>query len=253
MAHALAATQRIHTRYPTRDELMKVAWRWDETARLYSITYAFVGTIAARLWDRTDDNELDEMEILVTPETLANGRAILLYIQDRNPTIFVKEAETDQMFITVDGLRVIPMTFIAMNTEYYPNQLIPPVGTQFRRPCHGTLPANVRFMALDYDRPEYRRSIPYVNFRDLLRQRLLRFAPNVEDERVQRRNRRDMEDIIIFLRGSAVDQDNAFPVGVAFVLHPTILRWLDFAMENFVPPTGEMVAEFNRLLGATPH
>jgi len=250
MAYALAGTQRIHTRYPTRAELIKVAWTWDETARLYSITYAFVGTIAARLWDRTDDNELDEMEILVTPETLANEGAILSNIQIRNPTIFVKEVETDRMFITVDGQRVIPMTFIATNTESYPSQLIPPVETQFRRPCHGTLPANVRFMALDYVRPEYRRCIPYVNFRDLLRQRLLRFVPNVEDEQVQTRNRHDIQDIIIFLRGSAVDQDNAFPVGVACVLHPTIRLWLDFASENFVPPTAEMFAEFNRLIGA---
>jgi len=251
MAYAGAGTQRIHTRYPTHDELMNVAWTWDETARLYSITYAFVGTIAARLWERTGDNEIDEMEILVTPETLANGGAILSQIQILNPTLYVKEAETDRMFIVVDGLRVIPMTFVATNTESYPSQLIPPFGTQFRRPYHGTRPANVRFMALNCARAEYRRSVPYVNFRDLLRQRLLRFAPNVEDERVEVRNRRDIDDIIIFLRASAVDQDDAFPVGVAFALHPTIVLWLDFARENFVTPTAEMLAEFNRLIGAT--
>ena len=244
----------IPVSYPTRFELVTGAYLWDEIARVYLIEYAFVGTVAARLWEKAEDPTLHEMEILVSPDTLAInlgrqlGRALE---QPQNHTILKILNGTNQFAIVVDGAsRVIPLTFIAAGSDFYPNQLIPPLG-QFRRAWHGNQPANVAFLTLAENWGEvYRRDVPHVSFQRLLSQRLCRFEPAADDQETQVRNRRDIHDICILVRATSTQQAQPLDPQAALILRPIVQEWVNFAFDNFISRNDlmEMVQEFNRLL-----
>jgi hypothetical protein len=245
----------IPVNYPTRFELVMAAYLWDELARVYTIEYAFVGAIAARLWEKAEDPALLEMEILVSPETYATTLEHQLRLalqQPQNQTILKTLDGTNQFAIVVDrASRVIPLTFIACGEDFYPRQLIPPMG-QFRRVWHGNLPANVDFLVLADNLGEaYRRFVPHVFFQHLLSQRLYRFEPAADDQETQKRNRRDIHDIGILLRATSTQQAQPFERRRALTLGPLIQQWVQYALDNFITRADmmTMIQEFNRLLG----
>lgn len=238
-----------HERYPTFTELLQAAFLWDEAARIYFIEYAFVGTVVARLRERSEHIEINAIEILVTPEILANNAASLINIRNQQNHVFRLIETTRHLVIALDGTRVIPLHFIQTGTDNYPAQLIPPLNSPLRNPqIHGTLfPTFI--LTLLHPNPPYNRLVPCIRSNELLKQRLLRFNPFTTNPIVQDQNYCDLEDITVFVGTTAHDGDPPYPPGVARMLHPTIVQWIEYANRNLVPATANMVAEFNRLLG----
>jgi len=238
-----------HERYPTFLELLQVAYVWDEAARIYFVEYAFVGTMAARLRERSEDIEINSVEVLVKSETLANNAASLINITNQQNHVFRIVDSTKQLVITLDGTRVIPLHFIETGRDNYPAELIPPLDSPLRNPqIHGTRFPTFVLTAL-HTQPPYNRMVRCIRCNELLRQRLLRFNPFSTDPIIQDQNYCDLTDITAFVETSARDGDAAYPPGVARMLHPMIVQWLQYANQNLISVTPAMVAEFNRLLG----
>jgi len=238
-----------HERYPTFLELLRAAFLWDEAAAIYFIEYAFVGTVVARLRERAEYIEINAIEILVKQETLANNAASLINLKNQQTHIFRLIDTTRQLVITLDGTRVIPLHFIQTGTDNYPAQLIPPLDSPLRNPqIHGNLFPTFILTAL-HPQPPYNRYVRCVRCSELLKQRLLRFNPFANDPVIQNQNDEDLADITAFLETTARDGDPPYPPGVARMLHPAIVRWIDYANQSSVPVTPNIIAEFNRLLG----
>lgn len=238
-----------HERYPTFLELLQAAYVWDEAARIYFIEYAFVGTIAARLRERSEDIEINAMEILVKPGTLANNAACLINIKNQQNHVLRLVDTTQQLVLSLDETRVIPLHFIETGKENYPDELIPPLDSPLRNPqMHGTRFPTILLTAL-HTQPPYNRMVRCVRCSEVLKQRLLRFNSFSTDPIIQDQNYCDLTDIIVFVEGTAHDGDPVYPPGLARMLHPIIVQWLEYAERNLVSVTPNMVAEFNRLLG----
>jgi len=238
-----------HERYPTFLELLQATFLWDEAARIYFIEYAFVGTVVARLRERAAYIEINAIEILVKPETLANNAACLINLKNQQTHVFRLIDTTRQLVITLDGTRIIPLHFIQTGTNNYPAQLIPPLDSNLRNPqIHGNLFPTFILTVL-HPQPPYNRCVRCLRCSELLKQRLLRFNPFANDPIIQNQNEEDLADITAFLETTARDGDPPYPPGAARMLHPTIVRWIDYANQSCVPVTPNIVAEFNRLLG----
>jgi hypothetical protein len=238
-----------HERYPTFRELLQATYLWDEAARVYFIEYALVGTVVARLRERSEHIEINAIEILVKPETLANGSASLINIKNQQNHVFRLIDTTKQLVISLDGARVIPLHFIQTGTNSYPAQLIPPPNCPLRNPqIHGDLLPTF-ILTLLHEQPPYNRFVRCVRGNELLKQRLLRFNPFTNDPVIQDQNYCDLADITVFVETTARDGEPPYPPGIARMLHPMIVQWLEYANRNLVPATPNIIAEFNRLLG----
>jgi hypothetical protein len=238
-----------HERYPTFLELLRAAYVWDETARIYFIEYAFVGTIAARLRERSEDIEINALEILVRPGTLANNAACLINIKNQQNHVFRLVDSTKQLVLSLDETRVIPLHFIETGRDNYPDEFIPPIDSPLRNPqIHGSRFPTIILTAL-HTQPPYNRMVRCVRSSEVLKQRLLRFNAFSTDPIIQDQNYCDLTDIVVFVDGTAHDGDPPFPPGLARMLHPIIVQWLEYAERNLVSVTPNMVSEFNRLLG----
>jgi len=238
-----------HARYPTFLELLQAAYVWDEAARIYFIEYAFVGTMVARLRERSEDIEINAIEILVPPETLANHAERLINLKNQQNHVFRLVDSTRQLVLLLDQTRALPLHFIETGKDNYPTDLIPPLNSPLRNPqVHRDRPPTFTLTLLHETLP-YNRYVRCLRCHELLKQRLLRFNQFSNDPIIQDQNYGDLTDIAVFVEMTAQDGDPPYGPGLARMLHPTIVQWLQYTDQNLVPATPNMVAEFNRLLG----
>jgi hypothetical protein len=210
--------------FPTLEQLRRAVCFWHDAARQFNLDYALVGSIVARLRTYTyEELQINCIEILVRPTALANNAQILKDIKDRRPDI-LRLTNTNELAVIIEGNKLIRLHFSATGTK---------------QPTYGRVCVVVDQF--------YYRWVPFIRCRDLLLQRLLRFNAYSTDNDQQRQNYHDITDIEVFLRCTARDQDNPFPVGVASMLLPTVNEYIEYATNNNTPCTDEAKLEWRRL------
>jgi hypothetical protein len=232
--------------FPTLEQLRRAVCFWHDAARQFNLDYALVGSIVARLRTYTyEELQINCIEILVRPTALANNAQILKDIKDRRPDI-LRLTNTNELVVIIEGNKLIRLHFSATGTKHYPRNFIPPIAWQTPTAEHLYLQPTYGRVCVVVDQIYYR-WVPFIRCRDLLLQRLLRFNAYSTDNDQQRQNYHDITDIEVFLRCTARDQDNPFPVGVASMLLPTVNEYIEYATNNNTPCTDEAKLEWRRL------
>lgn len=230
--------------YPTIQESLRAVCNWHDVAVQFHLEYAFVGSIVA--WLRAGRNlQINSIEILVKPTTLANGAQTLVDMKDQRTDI-LGITPANQFVVIVEGNRVIPLEFVATGSNTYPNDFIPPYNSPARNAGHLNLQPTFGNILLRYY-PPYNRWIPYINCRHLLLQRLLRFNPHAGNNEQKRQNYRYITDIMVFLKCTAEDRDDPFPPAVAQMLLQTVIAFIHYAANNNVPYSIDARTEWRRL------
>jgi hypothetical protein len=247
MVGYLAEHQYEFIYFPTLGQLSRAVCYWDNAARQFGLDYALVGSIVARFRAYTNEElQINSIEILVRPIALANNAQILKDMKDQRPDILGLTATTNELVVIIEGNKLIRLHFSATGTKHYPKDLIPPIPLPIPITGHLYLQPTFGWVCLIVDQIYYR-WVPFIRCRDLLLQRLLRFNSYSTDNDQRRQNYRDITDIELFLRCTAVDQDDPFPVGVASMLLPTVNEYIQYATNNNTPCTDAARLEWRRL------
>ena len=233
--------------FPTLQQLRRAVFLWHSAALQFGLNYALVGSIVARFRVYPyEELQINSIEILVRPAALANNAQILRNMKDQRPDILGLTANTNELFVIIEGNKFIRLHFFATGTKHYPYDFIPPIGSQNPSPGHLYLQPTYGTVCVIVDQIYYQ-WVPFIRCRDLLLQRLLRFNPFSTDNDQRRQNYRDITDIEVFLRFTAMDQDDPFPVGVASMLLPTVNEYIKFATNNNTPCSDAARLEWRRL------
>lgn len=231
-----------HIPCPRYDQALHAVSVWDQIASNEGLQYCFVGSIVARM--NGDDFQIFELEILVHPSVRANNWRRLTGIMNSYHN-FLATTPSGRRIVVIEesqGMgRGIPMRFFDTGSVDYRDELIPPPGSYFHNAQHVGLAQTYRGQFLPYP-PPHNRCVPVLRFHLLLRQRILRFNPYSRDPEVRGQNRRDVDDIRVFLRGAAICHEPPFPDATAEVLLPVVRRWINYTRTTlFIPITREEV------------
>lgn len=232
---------------PEIHQAMYGAYLWDSIAVDADTEYNFVGRFAAAL--NGDNFLVKEIEVLVASSFLANHERKLNDIIDRGENYkYLTYTSGGQLIIVIHGNLGIAIRFVETGSVDYPETFVPPRDSHFWTPVHHGLPATYQRQLLPY--PPCNASIPVLKFHLLLRQRLFQFERNENstDQFIVRQNRRDIDDVVTFLRCSVADHDPPFPEATATRLLPIVRRWIRYARSVGIPTTYREL-QFWRALG----
>jgi hypothetical protein len=225
-----------HIPRPTFDQLRTAAALWDILVARYCLSYAYVGSFAARL--RGEEFPVYDIEIVVEQAAWANNSEVLARILRENPD-HVAKTDTNQHIVVTGGDQGVAFVCSALGTNGYPQSFVNPYTLH---------PAGLEYtfyhMDLGLPDPTCNRTIPVMHPRLLLQQRLYRFAPYAADEK---RNVLDFDDIQTFLRCTAVDKTQTFSVDVSHDLFPKVITWIKYAERRGVGTTWGDLNAWRRL------
>jgi hypothetical protein len=230
-----------HIKKPATDELRHAAFIWDQLAEFSSMDYAFAGSIVAIL--RGEDYPIHDIEIVVPAYAFANNaRKLKGIIKTYKNHLAI--TPTNQIILILRENTGIALRFFAMGSHGYPRAFIPPYDANNRKPEHRHKEPTFRLQSMGYTND---RKVPVIRARMLLEQRLFRFNPDSTHPGEQFQNSQDVYDIKAFLKISAEDRDEPFPITVANRILPIVKSWIPYAEARFMPTTEAAVNEWRRL------
>jgi hypothetical protein len=239
--------------FPTYDELRVAAYRWNMVAG-DRLQFAFGGTFAARL--RSGNVDVRDVKIIIQ----WGGFKETTKIKNDNPQYFgITEHNDHIMVVRSDETYSFGVSIfcVELGTEGYPYKFIPPHESPLRALEHGNL--ELTYDQISLGLPEEEFSVPILRSSYLLYQRLFRFhragftgtilcrLSFLLTASEERRLKRDIFDIRVFLYCAALDQCEPFPNEIVPYITRIVGRWQVFAEDNFIETTFDDIPAWRRL------
>lgn len=228
--------------HPSLQQLRLAATHFQQLAKYYGISYAFVGSFLAS--EKGFRNfPVEELEILVDPRTVQTNYAIFSRILQSRPD-HMAYIETGHWIIIVDeARRGISLRILPFGTSYYPTSFF-----SMATPNNNGREEVVYQHNLGFPYPQNtRHQVPFLLSRLCLEQRLLRWMDHVNDPTNLTQNDSDRYDIKALLRATAADYDLPFSAGRAHELLPIVKRWIDHADDQGIETTWYDLNAWRRL------